>query len=253
MSEQTNKLVHILEALIIASDEPLGLARLRELTDASSSDLRASLSELEGHYHGRGITLSEVAGGWQFRSSPEHAGYVQQLWQSRPPKLSRSMLETLAIIAYRQPVTRAEIEVLRGLKVSSSVIGGLQERSWIKVLGRKEVPGRPHLYGTGKQFLIDFGLNSLSDLPEIAQLMDQEELESGILTEATPDDQGELLYDDQSNDDEPVNEDEQIADADAPAEAWQTDDDTENEQAEDSSRERGNAWKSRQAGQSSEG
>lgn len=225
-------LVHVLEALIIASDDPLSLARLRELTDASSSDLRAALGELEGHYHGRGITLQEVAGGWQFRSAPEHAGYVRQLWQSRPPKLSRSMLETLAIIAYRQPVTRAEIEVLRGLKVSSSIVGGLQERGWIKVLGRKEVPGRPHLYGTGKQFLIDFGLNSLSDLPEIAQLMDQEELQSGLLSEATPDDQGELPYDD-AGDDGHGDDDEYTADADASAEAWQTDDDSE-EEADDS-------------------
>lgn len=173
-------LFHRLEALIVACDEPLSLARMRDLTGESSSDLRAALGELEGHYDGRGISLVEVAGGWQFRSAPEHAPLVQQLWQTRPPKLSRSMLETLAIIAYRQPVTRAEIEVLRGLKLSSSIMGGLQERGWIKVLGRKEVPGRPHLYGTGRQFLVDFGLNSLSDLPEIDQLMDQEELESAL-------------------------------------------------------------------------
>ena len=227
-------LVHTLEALIIASDEPLSLARLRDLTDATSSDLRAALGELEAHYHERGIQLQEVAGGWQFRSSAEYAGHVQQLWKSRPPRLSRSMLETLAIIAYRQPVTRSEIEMLRGLKVSSSIVGGLQERGWIKVLGRKEVPGRPHLYGTGKQFLIDFGLNALSDLPEIAQLLEQEELESGILTEGTPDDQGELLYDDAANDDEPADDGKQTADADAPAEAWQSDDNSETEQAENS-------------------
>ncbi|MDQ6966474.1 MAG: SMC-Scp complex subunit ScpB, partial [Mariprofundaceae bacterium] len=140
-------LAHTLESLIIASDEPLSLARLRDLTEASSSDLRAALGELEAHYHDRGINLQEVANGWQFRSAAEFASHVQQLWQSRPPRLSRSMLETLAIIAYRQPVTRSEIEMLRGLKVSSSIVGGLQERGWIKVLGRKEVPGRPHLYG----------------------------------------------------------------------------------------------------------
>ena len=186
---QTNSLASTLEALIIASDEPLSLARLRTLTDTSSSDIRTALGELEAHYQGRGISLQEVAGGWQFRSSPEYAAQVQQLWQTRPPRLSRSMLETLAIIAYRQPVTRAEIEMLRGLKVSSSIVGGLQERGWIKVLGRKEVPGRPHLYGTGKQFLIDFGLSSLSDLPEIAQLMDQEELESADEAEQLPADE----------------------------------------------------------------
>ena len=167
-----------LEALIIASDEPLTLARMRDLTGASSAALRETLGELVAHYRERGINLHEVAGGWQFRSAAECADIVQQLWQTRPPRLSRSMLETLAIIAYRQPVTRAEIEALRGVKVSSSIIGGLQERGWVKVLGRKEVPGRPHLFGTGKTFLVDFGLNSLSDLPEIEQLMDQEELEA---------------------------------------------------------------------------
>jgi len=173
-----------IEALIIACDEPLSLARLRELTEASSAEIREALSELESHYRERGIHLNEVAGGWQFRSAPDYAEQVRQLWQSRPPRLSRSMLETLSIIAYRQPVTRAEIEMLRGVKVSSSIIGGLQERNWIKVLGRKEVPGRPHLYGTGKAFLIDFGLSSLSELPEIAQLMDQEELEAAALASA---------------------------------------------------------------------
>ncbi|OIO70188.1 MAG: SMC-Scp complex subunit ScpB [Zetaproteobacteria bacterium CG12_big_fil_rev_8_21_14_0_65_55_1124] len=209
MNPDTNKLSATLEALIIASDEPLSLARLRDLSDASSADIRAALAELEAHYQGRGITLQEVAGGWQFRSAPEYAAQVQQLWQTRPPRLSRSMLETLAIIAYRQPVTRAEIEMLRGLKVSSSIIGGLQERSWIKVLGRKEVPGRPHLYGTGRQFLIDFGLSSLSDLPEIAQLMDQEELES-----ADQEDQL-LLHADEAQDET----DEYPGDADAAGEA----------------------------------
>lgn len=219
----------ILEALIIAADEPLSLARLRDLADASSSDIRAALAELESHYSERGIALIEVAGGWQFRSNPEHAAYVQQLWQSRPPRLSRSMLETLAIIAYRQPVTRAEIEMLRGLKVSSSIVGGLQERGWIKVLGRKEVPGRPHLYGTGKQFLIDFGLSSLSDLPEIAQLMDQEELESDIPMQSTPDDQGEL-YEDEAEE----GAEEDTTGEDETGEAWEDNDDTETEEQESS-------------------
>lgn len=184
-------LTHQLEALIIASDEPLSLARLRDLTGEGSSELRSALGELAAHYQERGIRLEEVAGGWQFRSSPEHAALVQQLWQTRPPRLSRSMLETLAIIAYRQPVTRAEIEMLRGLKLSSSILGGLQERGWIKVLGRKEVPGRPHLYGTGRQFLIDFGLDSLSDLPEIAQLMDEEELQAALPEELQTEDETE--------------------------------------------------------------
>lgn len=167
-----------IEALILASDEPLSLPRLRTLLgDIPSSDIRTALSDLEAHYQHRGIQLLEAGGGWQFRTAPEYAELVQQLWQLRPQRLSRSMLETLAIIAYRQPTTRAEIDSLRGVKVSSSVLMGLQERGWVKVLGRKEVPGRPHLYGTAKQFLIDFGLNSLQDLPDSSQLMDEDEIQ----------------------------------------------------------------------------
>ncbi len=162
-----------IEALILASDEPLSFDKLRSfLEPTESSDIRDALSQLEQHYAERGIQLKQVAGGWQFRTAPTCSNIVEKLWQTRPPRLSRSMLETLAIIAYQQPTTRAEIEVLRGIKVSSSIIGGLLERNWIKVLGRKDVPGRPHLYGTNKQFLADFGLNSLQDLPDSSQLMD---------------------------------------------------------------------------------
>lgn len=183
-------LVNRIEALILASDEPLSMVRLRNLLgeDTPSADIRAALSELEAHYADRGIRLVQAAGGWQLRTAPEYAPVVQQLWQTRPPKLSRSALETLAIIAYRQPTTRAEIEQLRGLKVSSNIIAGLQERGWIKVVGRKEVPGRPHLYGTGRQFLVDFGLSSLRDLPESSQLLDDEEWNASIENTDTPPD-----------------------------------------------------------------
>jgi len=164
------------EALILASDEPLSFDKLRSLLEPiASASVRDALTTLEQHYAERGIQLKQVAGGWQFRTAPVCADIVEQLWQTRPPRLSRSMLETLAIIAYQQPTTRAEIEALRGIKVSSSMIGGLLQRGWIKVLGRKDVPGRPHLYGTNKQFLTDFGLNSLQDLPDSSQLMDNNE------------------------------------------------------------------------------
>ncbi len=171
-------LIFQLEALILASDEPVNIQKLREILDddVSSSDIRQALAELEAHYSERGIRLQQIAGGWQLRTAPECAEIVQKLWQTRPSRLSRSMLETLAIIAYRQPTTRAEIEALRGVRLSSGMMASLQERGWVRVLGRKEVPGRPHLYGTGKQFLIDFGLDSLSDLPDSSQLLDEEEL-----------------------------------------------------------------------------
>ncbi|ATX79969.1 condensin subunit ScpB [Mariprofundus aestuarium] len=172
-----------LEAVILASDEPITLAKLRSLLDEeiNSSDIREALSELEAHYQDRGIRLEKAAGGWQFRTAPEHAEIIHTMWEIKPQRLSRSSLETLAIIAYRQPTTRAEIEALRGVKVSSQMIATLQERGWIKVLGRKDVPGRPHLYGTGKQFLIDFGLESLKDLPESAQLMDEDEIQQLVM------------------------------------------------------------------------
>ena len=172
-----------IEALILASDEPLTLAKLRELlsSELASSDIRSALSALSAHYAERGINLVQVAGGWQFRTAPAHAALVRKLWQHKPQRLSRSALETLAIIAYRQPTTRGEIEALRGIKVSSQIIATLQERGWIKVLGQKEVPGRPYLYGTGKQFLIDFGLNSLTELPDSSQLMDEDEIQQLLL------------------------------------------------------------------------
>jgi len=176
-----------IEALILASDEPLSFDKLRSfLEPTESSDVRDALSQLEQHYADRGIQLKQVAGGWQFRTAPACTNIVEKLWQTRPPRLSRSMLETLAIIAYQQPTTRAEIEALRGIKVSSSIIGGLLERRWIKVLGRKDVPGRPHLYGTNKQFLADFGLNSLQDLPDSSQLMDANALQQEKLNLPEP-------------------------------------------------------------------
>jgi segregation and condensation protein B len=171
-----------LEALIFASDEPITMDKLRRFFDGvESAELRETLNTLQQHYADRGIQLVQVAGGWQFRTAVEHKDIVSKLWQTRPPRLSRSMLETLAIIAYQQPTTRAEIEALRGIQVSSSIMGGLLERGWVKVLGRKDVPGRPHLYGTSKQFLTDFGLKSLNDLPDSSELLSAEDIQQAQL------------------------------------------------------------------------
>jgi segregation and condensation protein B len=194
-------LINRVEALLLASDEPLTLQKLRSLLEEpSSSELRELLITLESHYSDRGINLVEVGGGWQLQTSPDYSETVSKLWQTRPSRLSRSMLETLAIIAYRQPTTRAEIEALRGMRVSSSVLGGLQERGWVKVTGRKEVPGRPHLYGTGKAFLTDFGLGSLRDLPDSSQLMDEDEVIESV--EAQLAGSGQLSGSDESVGDE---------------------------------------------------
>jgi len=161
-----------LEALILAAETPISMEKMRDILSTDRATLQLCLAELESFYAKRGIRLMHIAEGWQFRTAPEYAHDVAQLWQTRAPKLSRSMLETLAIIAYQQPTTRAEIEALRGIRVSSSVMSGLLERGWVKVIGRKDVPGRPHIYGTSKTFLSDFGLNSLHDLPDAAQLVD---------------------------------------------------------------------------------
>lgn len=180
---ERQQLASQIEAILLASDEPVTLAKLRNLLDETlqSSDIREAISALEAFYQNRGIRIEKAAGGWQFRTAPEHAALIHSMWEIKPQRLSRSALETLAIIAYRQPTTRAEIEALRGVKVSSQMIATLQERGWVKVLGRKEVPGRPHLFGTGKQFLIDFGLESLKDLPESAQLMDEDEIQQMVI------------------------------------------------------------------------
>ncbi|MFQ5355924.1 MAG: SMC-Scp complex subunit ScpB [Mariprofundaceae bacterium] len=174
-------ILHRIEALLLASDEPLTESKLQKLLpDIDSREVTMALSELQLHYHGRGIRIENINGGWQFRTAPEYGDLIRQLWAMRPARLSRSMLETLAIIAYRQPTTRAEVEDLRGVKISSTMLLTLQERGWVQVLGRKEVPGRPHLYGTGKKFLIDFGLKSLQDLPDSSQLMDEDEIRQTV-------------------------------------------------------------------------
>ena len=173
-----------LEALIFASETPLTLEKMRHILQTDSSSLHQCLAELQAHYQTRGIQLQQVAGGWQFRTAAQHSEQVAKLWQTRAPKLSRAMLETLAIIAYQQPITRAEIEQLRGIRVSSSVLHGLMERGWVQIQGRKDVPGRPHIYGTGKSFLHDFGLHTLRDLPEAAQLVELHDIPQ--TTEPTP-------------------------------------------------------------------
>lgn len=168
-------LIQKVEALLFASETPLTLERLQALLEGECTreELCEAIAEIEETYRHRGFRLVRVAGGFQFRTAADHADLVKRLWQRSPARIPRSQLETLAVIAYRQPITRAEIESLRGVRLSSTVIAGLIERGWVKVIGRKEVPGRPHLYATGKQFLIDFGLDSLEDLPDLEEIADE--------------------------------------------------------------------------------
>lgn len=166
----------VLEAALAAAGEPLSLERLAALFEESErpdrDTLRAALAELAEDYQGRGLELSEVASGFRFQVPSILAPRLHRLWEERPGRYSRALLETLALIAYRQPITRAEIEEVRGVGVSTNIIRTLQERGWIKVLGHREVPGRPALFGTTRQFLDYFNLKSLSELPSLPALRD---------------------------------------------------------------------------------
>lgn len=155
-------------------DQPLSLDRLALiLEEYERSDLRAALEELAEEYQAeeRGIVLSQVAGGWQLRSRPEHADYIRRLTKSKGVKFSNSALETLAIVAYRQPVTRAEVEYLRGVD-SGGVMKSLLEKKLLRITGKKDVPGKPLLYGTSREFLELFGLKDLNALPTLKDIQE---------------------------------------------------------------------------------
>jgi segregation and condensation protein B len=164
-----DELKRIVESLIFVADKPIPLGRLRELTEVSDLErLRAICDELVAEYEDRGILLDDVAGGYQFHTSPTTASYVQKLVEGRPVRLSRAQLETLAIVAYRQPITRPEIDEIRGVD-SANTLKVLLERSLIRVLGKREEPGRPWLYGTTKDFLEFFNLSEISSLPTLRE------------------------------------------------------------------------------------
>jgi segregation and condensation protein B len=157
-----------LEALILVSDKPVAAVRLARLTGQDLGTIRVALAELAREYESRGIVLDEIAGGFQFRTSPRYAPFVRMLVQQKPTKLSRAQLEALSIIAYRQPVTRPEIDDVRGVD-SGSALKLLLERNLIKIIGKKEEAGRPMLYGTTPEFLELFGLKNLRDLPTLRE------------------------------------------------------------------------------------
>jgi segregation and condensation protein B len=171
-TEVDERLVGILESVLFACAEPITLGRLADVVAGPSrAELRAALAALteQAERERRGLRLVEVAGGYQFRTAPEHAEWVRRLFQQRPWRLTRATLETLAIVAYKQPMTRAEIEIIRGVDVDS-VLASLLGRKLIKIVGRKEVIGRPLLYGTTRQFLEVFGLRDLAALPGLAEV-----------------------------------------------------------------------------------
>lgn len=162
----------LLEAALLVSQEPLPLSELKKLFDEelSSEALRRVLDDLRNDWQGRGIELTHVATGWRFRARPEYQPFIDRLNPQKPPRYSRAVLETLAIVAYRQPCTRGDIEEIRGVVVSANIIKSLEARGWIEVVGNKEVPGRPELFATTRAFLDDLNLSSLEELPPLDDL-----------------------------------------------------------------------------------
>ncbi|HEX8980953.1 MAG TPA: SMC-Scp complex subunit ScpB [Parasulfuritortus sp.] len=162
----------VLETVLLSTSEPLTLNELKRVfEDELNADfLRIALEELRQEWQGKGVELTLVADGWRFQTKPDYQHYVDRLNPEKPPKYSRAVLETLSIIAYRQPVTRGDIEEIRGVTVNSQIVKTLEDRGWIEVVGHKEVPGRPALFATTKQFLSDLGLRALSELPALPEM-----------------------------------------------------------------------------------
>ena len=168
------KLKRIVEALLFAAEQAMTVKQLQgvfaELNAPTKAQLQAAIEQLREDYKDRGITLHQVASGYRFQVQLDIAPWVERLFAEKPPKYSRALLETLAIIAYQQPVTRGDIEEIRGVSVSSAMMKTLLEREWVTVVAYKEVPGRPALYATSKQFLDYFNLTSLADMPPLDEL-----------------------------------------------------------------------------------
>lgn len=171
---------YFLEAALLAAGRPLNIDQLQGLFDGrmepEKADIRKAIATLNDEYEERGIVISEVASGFRMQVKSAMADRLQKLWEERPPRYSRAMFETLALIAYRQPITRGEIEEIRGVSVSTNIVRQLLEREWVRVVGHRDVPGRPAMFGTTKGFLDYFSLKKLDDLPPLADLSDWESL-----------------------------------------------------------------------------
>ena len=175
-----NEIKYFVEAALLAAGRPLSVDQLQSLFERDSApekaQIRAAIGSLQDEYDQRGLTISEVASGFRTQIKASMADRLQKLWEERPPRYSRAFFETLALIAYRQPMTRGEIEEIRGVAVSANIMRSLLEREWIRVVGHRDVPGRPAMFGTTRHFLDYFGLKKLDDLPPLADLSDWETL-----------------------------------------------------------------------------
>jgi segregation and condensation protein B len=178
---EQQQLKNIIEAVLMSAEKPLKVIDIEALFAGdndmpSRDDIRKTLKELGEDYDSRGFELKEVASGFRIQVRQDYSDWVGRLWEEKPARYTRALLETMALIAYRQPITRGEIEEVRGVSVSSNIIKTLMEREWIKVLGHKDVPGKPALYGTTKEFLDYFNLKSLEDLPSLAEIKDLDQI-----------------------------------------------------------------------------
>ena len=171
---------HFIEAALLAAGRPLNIDQLQGLFDGrmapEKAEIRQAIASLNEDYEERGIVVSEVASGFRMQVKSSMADRLHKLWEERPPRYSRALFETLALVAYRQPITRGEIEEIRGVAVSSNIVRQLLERDWARVVGHRDVPGRPAMFGTTKAFLDYFSLKKLDDLPPLADLSDWESL-----------------------------------------------------------------------------
>jgi len=177
---EATEIKHFIEAALLAAGRPLNIDQLKDLFDGRTApekaEIRKAIATLNSEYEGRGIVISEVASGFRMQVKAAMADRLHKLWEERPPRYSRALFETLALIAYRQPITRGDIEDIRGVSVSSNIVRQLLERDWVRVVGHRDVPGRPAMFGTTKGFLDYFGLKKLDDLPPLADLSDWESL-----------------------------------------------------------------------------
>ena len=191
--EQT-EIKHFIEAALLAAGRPLSVNQLQNLFDGRSApakpEIRDAIASLVDEYADRGIMIAEVASGFRIQITAGMAERLGKLWEERPPRYSRALFETLALIAYRQPITRGEIEEVRGVSVSPNIVRTLLDRDWVRVVGHRDVPGRPEMFGTTRTFLDYFGLKKLDDLPALADLSDWESLRVQLDLPAVDEDRG---------------------------------------------------------------
>lgn len=181
---ENTELQRVIEALLLASEQPLSVDRILAVFEEdqrpSKADVKQAIETLQASLEGRAVELREVGNGWRLQTRQDYAGWVAKLWEEKPPRYSRALLETLALVCYRQPISRAEIEDVRGVSLSQSILKTLMERNWVRVVGYREVPGRPALFGTTKDFLDDFNIRSLEDLPSLPEMRDLDALAAAL-------------------------------------------------------------------------